>query len=249
MGGSGNRFGESTHALLFRHDATTIVDLHPPRLPGHLENPYCGTDVSGVTCSGVAVGTGYLPGSGPPHALLWRGSSSNYVDLNPSGFFSSSAEGISGGKQIGIGQRTSNGPTIGLVWSGSADSAIELNRFLPPGQWIGVYARGIDEFGNIVGSAYDLAAGEDRAILWIPEYGNGATPLLQIAPLCESGGQIKLQLAGEAGREYAIEKSEDLMSWTAVLRTNIPTPLFYYQEPEVERSQQQFFRAVSFSAP
>ena len=262
MGGVGNPkpipYGERMHALLFKRNATKVVDLHPAPLPGRQEAPYWATAVAAVNCSGVAVGSGSTPpkydsalpwiAGGPIHALMWNGTASRYVDLNPPGFFLSAAEGISGRWQFGNGQRTNNGPTIGLVWSGTSESAIALDRFLPPGQWRSdVVAHGMDEFGNVVGVAFDLAASQYRAILWIPDYGNGAAPVLQIAPWCEAGGQVRLQLAGEAGREYSIEKSEDLVNWTTVLRTNIPTPLFYYQEPELERAQHRFFRATLFN--
>jgi hypothetical protein len=64
------------------------------------------------------------------HALLWSGSASSYVDLNPSGFTESEAFGISGNQQVGFAVPGTNnyyGYDHAVLWSGSASSYVDLN--------------------------------------------------------------------------------------------------------------------------
>jgi hypothetical protein len=92
---------------------------------------------------------------------LWTGSAGSVIDLNPSGFFTSQAFGVSeDGQQVGIGNFSH-----ALLWTGSADSLVDLNAFLPAG-FTEARALGIDSAGNIVGDAFHPASGETRAILW-----------------------------------------------------------------------------------
>src|SRR6185369_12130292 len=55
--------------------------------------------------SGLQVGYGWGPPTSniPGHALLWSGSASSVVDLNPPGFVVSAASDISGNQQVGDG--------------------------------------------------------------------------------------------------------------------------------------------------
>jgi hypothetical protein len=118
----------SDQALLWNGSAESVVVLHAP---GYTY----GAAANGINDTGQVVGVGYLPDySGPPnvimsksHALLWRSSTYNdFVDLNPSGFFASSANAIFGNQQVGTGTRTDK--TIhAFLWSGTAGSAIDLN--------------------------------------------------------------------------------------------------------------------------
>ncbi|HTV46819.1 MAG TPA: sigma-70 family RNA polymerase sigma factor [Phycisphaerae bacterium] len=63
------------------------------------------------------------------HALLWSGSAVSVVDLNPKGFISSEARGISGLQQVGYGtNRTGPEMEHALLWThGSAASVVDLN--------------------------------------------------------------------------------------------------------------------------
>ena len=81
----------------------------------------------------------------------WRAIAHLVVDLNPSGFTSSGALGVSGGQQVGYGNPTGDG-THALLWTGSADSVVDLHTFLPP-EFTDSEAYGIDAEGNIVGWA------------------------------------------------------------------------------------------------
>jgi hypothetical protein len=88
--------------------------------------------------------------------------------LTPSGFILSLAFGTNGTQQVGggLGSATSYNEHA-LLWSGSAASFIDLHQFLPTGFNSSV-ARGIDNYGNVVG--YATSSGNRHAILWvIPE--------------------------------------------------------------------------------
>jgi len=116
------------------------------------------------------VGVGYGSATGDEyHALLWNGTAASYVDLNPSGFTSSGANGTNGTQQVGGGSGSATGGQgHALLWNGSANSYVDLHQFLPEG-FANSGATGIDSYGNIVGCAYDNL-GYNRAILWqVPE--------------------------------------------------------------------------------
>ena len=76
---------------------------------------------------GEKVGTGFQShNSGTTHALLWKDSASNAVNLHPNGFRDSAAVAASGGQQAGWGF-TLSGRTHALKWSGSASSVVDLD--------------------------------------------------------------------------------------------------------------------------
>src|SRR4051812_41923972 len=64
-------------------------------------------------------------------AVLWRGSSSNPVQLHPKGFIDSYAFATSGGVQVGSGRPPGSGRHA-LKWAGSASSVVDLD---PTGFW------------------------------------------------------------------------------------------------------------------
>ena len=96
---------------------------------------------------------------GPVHALLWRGSASSLVDLNPNGFSASWANATNGAIQVGAGSVVNviNG-WHALKWSGSADSVVDLD---PNG--VRSEARGVAG-DQIVG--HGLIDGSAHAMLW-----------------------------------------------------------------------------------
>src|SRR5438876_294648 len=59
-----------------------------------------GWGISGSQQAGEGAGS---ETGGGFHALLWSGTASSVVDLNPSGFDGSAAYGISGSQQVGFG--------------------------------------------------------------------------------------------------------------------------------------------------
>ncbi|NOS69583.1 MAG: hypothetical protein HOP33_06605 [Verrucomicrobia bacterium] len=233
QGGYGTK-SDSPRALMWTGTRQSVIELSSGA-----------SKVAGISCSGTAVGF-VFNSTTTIHATMWHGNATSFVDLNPTGFASSQANAISGNVQVGSGART-NQPTTALVWFGTPESVIELQQFLPP-EFVRSEAMAIDEFGNILGHASRTDA-TTAAILWVPEVVSGSAPTLKIAPWCEAGGKVKLQIRGEAGRTYGIQKSSDLLSWTTVMSTNFPTFLFYFQDLEATNSQTGFYRAFLSNQP
>ncbi len=105
----------TTHALLWRSSAASMVDLNP-----------AGFGESGATgiCGNQQVGKGTSPGKN--HALLWRGSAASVEDLTPSGF-DAEARATSGDQQVGIGNTKAMGQAHALLWRSSAASVVDLH--------------------------------------------------------------------------------------------------------------------------
>lgn len=92
------------------------VDLHPEGI-GRLSFAY--------DCdAGMQVGCAQFPYQ--LHAILWHGSASDYVDLNPDGYDSSQAFAICGDEQVGIAYPP-NDQTHAGVWNGTAESFVDLH--------------------------------------------------------------------------------------------------------------------------
>src|ERR1043165_3732143 len=84
----------------------------------------------------------------------------SFVDLNPNGFDSSYAFGVSGGQQVGYGSGpASGGQTHALLWSDSAATAVDLN----PGGFVASYATGVSA-GEQVGYGWGTAGGGPPAL-------------------------------------------------------------------------------------
>jgi hypothetical protein len=69
---------------------------------------------------------GFATENSNDRALLWNGSSSNYINLNPTGFSDSYGKGVSSSDQVGYGLLT-NVNYHALQWFGSAASVIDLH--------------------------------------------------------------------------------------------------------------------------
>lgn len=150
--------GGSYHALLWSGTAASAVDLHPQGFVSSIAY-----DLSG----NQQVGYGYYYGPiGEPyshriHALLWNGTADSYVDLNPSGFFSSRATGTNGAQQSGWGNlEATSSVSHALLWSGSAAGAVDLH----PSGFTSSMAFGIGGTQQ-VGSG-SLANNSSHALLW-----------------------------------------------------------------------------------
>jgi len=105
------------HAAIFVDSPTGFVDLNPAA--------HESTTVSALTGTSE-VGYGY-PFGGLPHALLWRGTAESVVDLHPTGFNFSWANGASEGSQVGVGQWNIDGNFRALLWNGTAQSVVQLH--------------------------------------------------------------------------------------------------------------------------
>lgn len=104
--------GNNSHAYLLSNNALSAVDLHPAT----------GYYSSMATSSDDFEQCGYA-GSllGGIHAMKWSGSSSSYVDLQPSGFNFSYCTGTHGGSQCGFAEQQSYFVTTShaMLWQGS----------------------------------------------------------------------------------------------------------------------------------
>jgi hypothetical protein len=137
------------------------IDLTPRN--GLFDFSY-GNGISGT--QQVGYGGGILNGN-KNHALLWNGSSYNYVDLNPSGFSQCYARGISGTQQVGDGHgfSTTGGYEHALLWTGNAASYVDLN----PSGFTVSYAYGTNGTQQV---GYGYTGGNIHALLWT---GNAAS--------------------------------------------------------------------------
>lgn len=98
----------------------TVTNLHP--LGAASSNGYA---VSSDREVGLAT-------YGPPatevyHAMLWRGTSSTFVDLNPQDTISSVGYGVNGALQAGYTQHDGNSPYHAALWQGTMSSWTDLN--------------------------------------------------------------------------------------------------------------------------
>jgi len=129
--------GPNNCALLWIGTAASCVNLNPSGFAGSGAYGTNGTQ---------QVGWGSLrplvppPTGGPnPHAILWNGSASSYVDLNPPDFAESYATGISGTQQVGYGKGYfTNSRYHALLWSGTPGSYVDLH----PSGFTDSYAQG-----------------------------------------------------------------------------------------------------------
>jgi hypothetical protein len=121
-------FGGNTRAILWTAGGPT--DLTPTNLNGGINYSQVNS-TDGVNQVGWGVGS---ETSSQFHAMLWTGSASTAVDLNPTnltGFVSSVANGASGTEQVGYGasivglSNTSNNYRA-LLWEGTSASAVDL---------------------------------------------------------------------------------------------------------------------------
>jgi len=98
-----------------------------------------------------------------PHALLWYGSAASCVDLNPSGWDNSNANGTSGTQQVGWGQGSATGGNEhALLWNGSASSYADLN----PSGFDNSLASGISGTQQVGGGSGSATGNVSHALLW-----------------------------------------------------------------------------------
>ena len=100
---------------------------------------------------------------GAYHAILWNGSASNYVDLNPAGAAESTAYGISDDIQVGYyALETDPDQFMAAFWNGTAASVVSLH----PTAMLTSLARAV--WGSwAVGDVYpDDGIDNGRAALW-----------------------------------------------------------------------------------
>jgi IPT/TIG domain len=166
-------FGRSTsgdtsnHALLWRGDVASVVDLNPLGFVRSYARGTTDTTQVGEALTGQVLTLGNL--EFPVfHAFLWQGTAASAVDLHPANFALSTAQAVSGNTQVGYGQFPAGEPqpsfvvSHALLWSGTAASAVDLN----PVGFRESYGLGVS--GNTqVGYGFGLATGgKIHALLW-----------------------------------------------------------------------------------
>jgi probable HAF family extracellular repeat protein len=144
---------EVRHAT--RWNGTTATDLGT--LGGYQSTAYA------INASGQVAGVAYTAGNAAFHATLWNGTTA--TDLGTLGGTFSTAYAINASGQVaGVAQTTSNGDHATL-WNGT--TATDLNNFLDESSvnlgWVLQEARGINDSGSIVGSAYNTITGQTHA--------------------------------------------------------------------------------------
>jgi hypothetical protein len=165
-----------TNAYLWNGSAATATNLNPVGFTSTMATGTNGTQQVGhgvgpatATITTIPNGTFTVD---EEHALLWNGSASSYVDLNPAGFVvGSDALAISGNQEVGYGAPpgTYEGDTLGgsdfhaLVWNGSAASYADLN----PAGFIASEATGTNGSQQIgIAYATAISSTSSEAFLW-----------------------------------------------------------------------------------
>ena len=154
-------------AVLWTGTPESMVNLHPSQFSAS-----CALAVNGGQQVGWATTTapnggrrGTAQSFNVNHAILWQGSSSNFIDLHPASFEQSVATSLgSGGAQAGYGIDNNN-QNRALLWFGSAASAINLH----PQAFTSSVANGVN--GLVVGTGTVTKSGKaitsiDHALLW-----------------------------------------------------------------------------------
>ena len=173
--GGGRQVGAATasngvmHPLMWTGSPLNYLDLLPKGYSGAYALGVQGYNQVGfgwpATTASSGVGTTY---TNFQHALLWSGSATSVVDLNPVEFDSSVAMAQGGGRQVGYGSGGATNQQIhALVWGNSSSEYFDLHYSLPSG-YVSSTASGIDTAGNIVGTAVD-ANGHHVAVVWAPQ--------------------------------------------------------------------------------
>ncbi len=151
----------NNHALLWTGTAASVNDLHPYGLAPNGSSQAQGLDA--VHQVGYVNGLDAFPGQ--QHAYMWTSSSITGVDLNPTGFTYSEADGVFGNQEVGKGYSSLTGNQFhALLWNGASNAAIDLHLLLPA-NFQKSWATSIDGSGNVFGFAFDPSSGT-HAIEW-----------------------------------------------------------------------------------
>ncbi|MEI7576940.1 MAG: PEP-CTERM sorting domain-containing protein [Armatimonadota bacterium] len=87
---------------------------------------YGATGATGVT-GATQFGFAFPSGSGFSHPITWNGSSTSYVDLQPTGFSGGAVIAADSSSQVGFASNsTNNGDSRAFLWTGTASSGIDL---------------------------------------------------------------------------------------------------------------------------
>lgn len=127
-------FQEQAHALMWLGSARSVIDLNPKR--------YAGSKAFGIE-AGRIVGTGFIRdysadtrGGLVPHAIMWLGSPTAFVDLNPRGYTSSEAFTVAKGF-VG-GYAVENGVRHAYLWQNGAGRDMHPGAYYDSSSIVGV---------------------------------------------------------------------------------------------------------------
>jgi hypothetical protein len=152
-----HQVGDVGHAAVWSGTASSMRLLPEP-------TGFTASSARGVAGDQV-VGYG-IPAGAADHALLWSLAGDTVIDLNPAGFTRSRAAATNGRQQVGTGVTPDLPFERALVWNGTPDDYVDLTSLLPPG-YASAAAYGIDDAGNIVGSALSPDS-LVHAVMWVP---------------------------------------------------------------------------------
>jgi hypothetical protein len=154
-------------ALLWRGTKESVVELHPPSM--RTSNAYDVWENVQVGMVGDA--------SHESLAYVWKGTAASGISIHPPQMFSSVATALSGAGIVGVGTTVELREYLdiiardqhALVWPAGSSVAIDLHPALAAtgidAEWS--YAAGIDEQGQIFGTAQKVGGGI-YAVRWSP---------------------------------------------------------------------------------
>jgi probable HAF family extracellular repeat protein len=194
------------------------------------------------------------------HAFVWN-ENGGIRDLGTLGGRSSRAYGLNNrGRIVGYSQRT-EGDYGAFLWE---DGRLrDLNTMLGTGGWNVISAGAINDRGQILASAVPPDGGKRRAVLLSPNDLVSVAELV-IAPPDRRGrsvgaagpafnltsferladGSFRLGFAGLPGREYAVEVSPTLQSWTRLEIAKNDAGAITFIDRRAARSRLCFYRVV-----
>ncbi len=152
--------------MLWSGTAASAVDLTPTTLGTTFDMGAVAYGIGGRQEVGYASNTLTTIGT---HAIVWAGTGTSAIDLNPTGSVLTVAYGTNGHVQVGyMGVTIGNAPSPtpeAMMWLGTATSAFNLQTLLPS-NFGASEAFSVDASGNVFGVAEDTS-GNYHAIEWV----------------------------------------------------------------------------------
>lgn len=194
------------------------------------------------------------------HAFVWN-SEGGLRDLGTLGGKSSRAYGLNNhGQIVGYSQNDQKN-YVACLWDNGRP--YDLNKMTEGGGWRLISAGAINDRGQIIASAFPPNGGERRAVLLTPQNFDGqAGPLPPTVTASEptvtdansafnlnsfarlADGAFRLDFSGVPGRDYVVEVSTNLKSWTRLGSAQNDNGLITFIDHRAARSRLCFYRVV-----